>query len=67
LEVGFTSAAGNLAGGGNVTIQGRFAKNNWANYTQSNDYSFNSTGTGFGDWTKTTGYVSGSLQWGIEP
>jgi aryl-phospho-beta-D-glucosidase BglC (GH1 family) len=67
VEVGFTSGAGTLAAGANVTIQARLAKNDWTNYTQTNDYSFNSTGTSFADWTKTTGYVSGSLQWGIEP
>jgi hypothetical protein len=67
LEVGFNSGAGSLAAGGNVIIQGRFAKSNWTNYTQSNDYSFNSTGTSYADWTKVTGYVSGALEWGVEP
>lgn len=67
VEVGFASGAGSLAEGANVNIQARFAKNDWTNYTQTNDYSFNSTGTSFVDWTKVTGYVSGSLQWGIEP
>jgi aryl-phospho-beta-D-glucosidase BglC (GH1 family) len=67
VEIGFSSGAASLAAGANVTIQGRFSKNNWANYTQTNDYSFNSTGTGYVDWTKVTGYVSGVLQWGIEP
>jgi aryl-phospho-beta-D-glucosidase BglC (GH1 family) len=67
LEVGFSSGAGTLAGGGSVTIQGRFAKNDWTNYTQTNDYSFNSSATTFVDWTKVTGYVSGTLQWGTEP
>jgi hypothetical protein len=68
VEIGFTSGAGSLAAnGGNTTIQARVAKSNWTNYTQTNDYSFNSTGTTFVDWTKVTGYVSGSLQWGVEP
>jgi hypothetical protein len=67
LEVGFGSGAGSLAVGGSVTIQGRFAKSDWSNYTQTNDYSFNSSGTSYVDWTKTTGYVSGALQWGTEP
>jgi hypothetical protein len=67
VEVSFTSGAGNLAAGGNTTVQARVAKSNWTNYTQSNDYSFNSTATTFVDWTKVTGYVSGSLQWGTEP
>jgi aryl-phospho-beta-D-glucosidase BglC (GH1 family) len=67
LEVGFTGGAGSLAAGGNVIIQTRFAKSDWSNYTQSNDYSYNSTGTAYADWTKITGYVSGALQWGTEP
>jgi hypothetical protein len=67
LEMGFTNGAGNLSAGGNTTIQARFAKNDWTNYTQTNDYSFNSSATTYVDWTKTTGYVSGALQWGTEP
>jgi hypothetical protein len=67
LEIGFTSGAGNLAAGGNTTVQARVAKNDWSNYTQTGDYSFNSSGTGFSDWTQVTGYVSGVLQWGVEP
>lgn len=67
VEVGFLSGAGNLAAGANVTVQVRVAKNDWTNYTQTNDYSYNSSGTTFVDWTKVTGYVSGALEWGIEP
>jgi beta-glucosidase len=67
VELGFTNGAGSLAVGGNTTIQGRFAKNDWTNYTQTNDYSFNSSATTFVDWNKATGYVSGALQWGVEP
>jgi len=67
LEVGFTSGAGSLAAGASVTVQGRFAKSDWSNYTQTNDYSFNSSATGYGDWNKVTGYVSGTLLWGVEP
>ncbi len=67
LEIGFTSGAGTLASGANIDIQTRFAKTDWTNYTQTNDYSFNSTATSSVDWTKATGYVSGALQWGTEP
>jgi endoglucanase len=67
LEVGFTSGAGSLAAGANVTIQGRFAKSDWTNYTQTNDYSFNATATSYVDWNQVTGYVSGTLLWGVEP
>jgi archaellin len=67
LEVGFGGGAGSLAAGADTVIQSRVAKSDWSNYTQTNDYSFNSTGTAYVDWTKVTGYVSGSLQWGTEP
>jgi uncharacterized protein (DUF362 family) len=67
VEVTFTSGAGGLAAGGSTTVQARVAKSNWSNYTQTDDYSFNSTGATFVDWTKVTGYVSDSLQWGTEP
>ncbi len=67
VEIGFTSGAGSLTAGGNTTIQARIAKNDWTNYTQTDDYSFNSSATTFVDWTQVTGYVSGTLQWGIEP
>jgi lysophospholipase L1-like esterase len=67
VEVGFGSGAGSLAAGGNTTVQARIAKSNWTNYTQTNDYSFNSSATTFVDWSKTAGFVSGFLQWGTEP
>jgi arabinogalactan endo-1,4-beta-galactosidase len=67
VEIGFSSGAGNLAGGASTTIQARVAKNDWTNYTQTNDYSFNSSATTYVDWTRVTGYISGALQWGVEP
>ncbi|WEK56317.1 MAG: X2-like carbohydrate binding domain-containing protein [Candidatus Cohnella colombiensis] len=67
LEIGFTSAAGSLAAGDSAEIQIRFARSDWSNYNQSNDYSFSTTGSSYADWTKMTGYISGTLQWGIEP
>ena len=67
LEIGFTSGAGSLNPGTSTQVQCRCAKNDWSNYTQSNDYSFNSSASSYVDWTKATGYVSGSLQWGTEP
>ncbi|WP_318152551.1 X2-like carbohydrate binding domain-containing protein [Paenibacillus terricola] len=67
LEIGFTSAAGTLAAGQSVDIQIRFNKSDWSNYTQTDDYSYNSTATAYADSTKATGYTSGVLAWGIEP
>lgn len=67
VEIGFSSAAGILEVGGNVIIQARFAKSDWTNYDQTNDYSMNSTATSYVDWAKITGHISGTLYWGVEP
>ena len=67
LEIGFTSVAGSLAAGATVDIQSRFAKTDWTNYTQTGDYSSNSSATSLVDWNYVTAYVSGNLQWGTEP
>ncbi|OME33003.1 X2-like carbohydrate binding domain-containing protein, partial [Paenibacillus odorifer] len=52
LELGFSSAAGSLAAGASIDIQVRVAKEDWSNYTQTGDYSFNAVDTNFVDWTK---------------
>jgi len=67
LEIGFTSSAGTLQPGASTEIQTRFAKSDWTNYTQTGDYSFNSSATGYVDWNKTTAYINGSLKFGFEP
>lgn len=67
LEVGFTSGAGSLAAGASIEIQIRVNKTDWTNYTQTGDYSFDPTHSAYADWSKMTGYVAGSLQWGTEP
>lgn len=67
LEIGFTSDAGTLASGQNIDVHTRFVKADWSAYTQSNDYSYKSTGTAFEDWNKVTAYVNGTLSYGIEP
>jgi len=68
FQVGFTSGAGNLAAGGSTgEIQVWFHKNDWSNYNQSNDYSFDATRTTYADFTKVTVYQNGTLVWGTEP
>ncbi|WP_449603187.1 cellulose binding domain-containing protein [Paenibacillus sp. Marseille-Q9583] len=67
LEVGFSSAAGSLAAGESIDIQVRVAKEDWTNYTQTGDYSFNAVDTNYVDWSKAPAYVSGNLIWGSEP
>lgn len=67
LEVGFASDAGQLGVGATIEIQTRFAKTDWSNYSQTNDYSFNSTATQYVDTDKITAYIAGKLVSGIEP
>jgi hypothetical protein len=69
LLVGFASGAGNLAANGGSTgeIQARFNKNDFSNYTESNDYSYDVTKTSYADWAKVTLYQNGTLVWGTEP
>ena len=68
LEVGFTAAAGSIAGGGQSgEIQTGINMANWGNYTQTNDYSYDSTKSSFADWTRVTLYYNGVLVWGTEP
>jgi hypothetical protein len=67
LQIGFTKAAGSLAAHATVAVQMRFARVNWTNYKQTNDYSFNVTAHNYVSWTKITGFISGKLSWGIVP
>ncbi len=67
LELSFTTAAGTLKAGQSAEIQGRFAKSNWSNYNQSNDYSFHATSSQYISSDKVTGFIHGNLVWGIEP
>ncbi|UPK41604.1 glycosyl hydrolase [Paenibacillus pabuli] len=67
LEVGFTSSAGTLNAGQSAEIQARFSKNNWSNYNQANDYSFEASSIQYTNNEQVTGYINGQLVWGIEP
>lgn len=67
LEIHFSSAAGSLSPGASAILQTRITKSDWSNYTQNNDYSFNASSTSYANWSKVTAYISGNLQWGIEP
>jgi hypothetical protein len=48
-------------------IQVWFHKNSWGNYTETGDYSYDATKTGYADWNKVTLYQNGTLVWGTEP
>ena len=67
LEISFSNNAGVLKPGEKVIVQNRFAKNNWTNYLQNNDYSYNPTANDYTGTSKITVYSSGILIGGIEP
>ena len=68
LQIGFLPGAGSLTPGAHSgPIQSRFNKNDWSNYDERNDYSYDATKTAFADWTRVTVYRNGVLVWGSEP
>jgi hypothetical protein len=68
LELGFTSSAGTLPGGGSSgDIQSRITKTDFSDYDQTDDYSFDPTKISYTDWTQVTLYRNGVLVWGTEP
>ncbi|NEE44257.1 hydrolase, partial [Streptomyces sp. SID8455] len=48
-------------------MQLRFHQASWARLIQSDDYSFGPDRTAYGDWSKVTAQVNGSLVWGQVP
>ena len=65
FELSFTNDSGILAAGQSVEVHLRLAKTNWIDYTQSNDYSFNSSNKNeYLDWDKVSAYVGSTLVWG---
>ena len=54
-------------GGTSGEIQNRFSKQDWSNYDERNDYSFDPSKTTYQDWTRVTLYRNGVLVWGVEP
>jgi hypothetical protein len=67
LEVSFADSAGTLAGGGQADMYLRINKNDWSNYAEANDYSFDPTKLTMLSWDHITLYRNGSLIWGAEP
>jgi hypothetical protein len=68
LEIGFAAGAGTLSSGGQTgEIQSRIHKNDYSNYNEADDYSFDPARTTFADWMRVTLYHYGGLVWGIDP
>lgn len=66
LEISFSDTAGELKAGESAELSVGFAKNDWSEYAQKNDYSY-STSRAYFSWNKVTLYVWGKLASGIEP
>ncbi|AXT53265.1 PKD domain-containing protein [Aquimarina sp. BL5] len=68
LEVSFDPASGALTPGQNSgPIQTRFAKANWSNFDENDDYSYKSSLSDYQFNNEMTLYVEGNLVWGAEP
>ncbi len=66
LEVSLSSDAGSLPAGGSIEVQTRFARNDWTNFDQSNDWSYTAAGS-YMDWQKVAAFVGGTLAYGSIP
>ena len=68
VELTFTSAAGLLDAGGQVTIEIAIHDTGWSGlFDETNDYSFNPAHSSFAAWDHVTLYDASTLVWGIEP
>jgi PKD repeat protein len=59
FELGFKPGAGSLKPGKSVEAQNRFAKSDWSNYDQTDDYSFNPNAKTYADGDKITVHIGG--------
>lgn len=67
VEITFSNATSLAANSNSGAIQTRFAKTNWSNFNESDDYSFDSNKTSFTSHEQVTLYQNGNLIWGTEP
>ncbi len=68
LEIGFGDTPGTLApGASSGEIQFRIFDSTYESYTQTNDYSFNSSLNNYGENAKITAYYNDVLNYGSEP
>ena len=68
LEIGFIDNAGTVQPGDSTgEIQIRVAKQDWSNFDQSQDYSFDPGKTAFAEWPQVSLHRRGQLIWGKVP
>lgn len=61
FELGFKPGAGSLKPGKSVEVHNRFAKSDWSNFNQTNDYSFNPKAKTYTDWDKITVHIGDAV------
>jgi len=66
FQLGFAAGAGTLAAGATAEIGPGINKSNFSAFTQTNDYSYNSSTT-FTTNAKVTVYQNGTIIYGTEP
>lgn len=66
LEIGFSNTSGVISPGKIIEIQTRLSKDNWTDFSQLNDYSFNPSQR-YVTSNKITLYTNGKLIYGKEP
>ncbi|MBZ5602348.1 MAG: glycoside hydrolase family 9 protein [Acidobacteriia bacterium] len=67
LEASFAGKASLAPGADSGDVDLRFAKADWTDFDQSNDYSFDASKTSYAVWDHITVYRNGALVWGVEP
>jgi subtilisin family serine protease len=67
LEVGFSTSAGQLAGGSQQDMYLRINQANWSDYAETNDYSYDASKASPARWDHIAIYRNGALIWGVEP
>ena len=67
FEVGFKSGNIMLQPGESVEIHIRIAKEDWSDFNQENDYSFNRSAKTYVAQNRVPGFVKGKLVWGNDP
>jgi len=67
FEVGFKNDNVMLQPGESVEVHIRIAKEDWSDYNQENDYSFNSSAKTYVAQNRVSGFIKGKLVWGNDP
>lgn len=65
LEVTFER--GSISPGESAWVFGAITREDWTEFNQKDDWSFNQGSLTFSDWNKMTVYISDELVWGTEP